>query len=250
MEFGDLKMDLRNVLRDLVNTTNGMDFSCIAVSSEDRGVGQRVYLEAYTDDKTLIMRATTKEDVPEVTGRFGLGNLGMLQGLMNLKTYNSESAKIAVNAANGVVKSLVFSSDDASTNFIVQSEKFIPAQPRFTPQPYDVQVTPSAAKVGELKSFSGVFKSFSALVTPYTEGDTLYFHVGEKNKSNHSGALAFTKTDGELKLGYGYAIDRLLQALNRVSNAETITLGLTKTGMLNVTVDTGISVFEFYIQGC
>ncbi|AXC39268.1 UNVERIFIED_ORG: hypothetical protein [Escherichia phage CMSTMSU] len=78
-------MDLRNVLRDLVNTTNGIDFSCIAVSSEDRGDGQRVYMEAYTDDRTLVMRAHTKEDVPEVQGRFGLGNLGLLQGLMSLK---------------------------------------------------------------------------------------------------------------------------------------------------------------------
>ena len=243
-------MDLRNVLRDLVNTTSGIDFSCIAVSSEDRGQGQRVYLEAYTDDKTLVMRAVTKEDVPEVVGRFGLGNLATLQGLMNLKTFSTESTSISVNAKDGVVKSLAFVSDEASTNFVVQSEKFIPAQPRFTEQPYDVQVTPSAAKVQELKSFSGVFKSFSTLVTPYTENDTLYFHVGEKNKSNHSGSLQFAKTDGELKLQYGYSIDRVLQALNRVSNAESATLGMTKTGMLNVTIDTGIAVYQIFVTGC
>lgn len=243
-------MDLRNVLRDLVNTTSGIDFSCIAVSSEDRGQGQRVYMEAYTDDKTLVLRAVTKEDVPEVVGRFGLGNLGMLQGLMSLKTYGTDSTTITANTKNGVVTGLQFSSDEASTNFVVQSEKFIPPQPRFTEQPYDVLVTPSAAKVQELKSFAGVFKSFSALVTPYTEQDTLHFHVGEKNKNNHSGSLQFSKTDGELKLQYGYSIDRVLQALNRVSNAESATLGLTKTGMLNVTIDTGIAVYQIFVTGC
>ena len=243
-------MDLRNVLRDLVNTTSGIDFTCIAMSSEDRGDGQRVYMESYTEDRTLVMRAYTKENAPEVQGRFGLGNLGLLQGLMSLKTYSTESTTITPNVKDGVIKSLAFKSDDANTTFMVQAEKLIPAQPRFHEQPYDVQVTPSAAKVQELKSFSGVFKSFSSLVTPYTEGDTLYFHVGEKNKSNHVGALAFSKSDGELGLGFGYSFDRVLQALARVANSESVSLGITKTGMLNVQIDTGIAVYKFYVNGC
>lgn len=243
-------MELRDVLRDLVTTTAGIDFDCIAVSSEDRGQGQRIYMEAYTGDKNLVMRAVTKEDVPEVVGRFGIGNIGMLQGLLNLNVYKSDSTKISVNAKDGVVKSLSFKSDDANTNYLVVAEKFIPPQPRFTDQPYDVQVTPSASKVNELKSFSGVFKSFSAHVTPYTDDNSLYFYVGEKNKNNHTGTLLFSKTDGELTQGYGYPIERVLQALNRVNNAEQKSLGITKTGMLNVTVDTGIAVYSIYVSGC
>lgn len=243
-------MELRDVLRDLVTTTAGIDFDCIAVSSEDRGQGQRIYMEAYTSDKNLVMRAYTKSDVPEVVGRFGIGNLGMLQGLLNLNVYKSDSTKIGVNEKDGVVKSLSFSSDDAKTTYLVTAEKFIPPQPRFTDQPYDVQVSPSAAKVNELKSFSGVFKSFTAHVTPFTENESLYFYVGEKNKNNHTGTLLFSKTEGELTQGYGYPIERVLQALNRVNNAETKSLGITKTGMLNVTVDTGIAVYSIYVSGC
>lgn len=243
-------MELRDVLRDLVTTTTGIDFDCIAISSEDRGEGQRVYMEAYTSDKSLVMRAHTKADVPEVVGRFGIGNLGMLQGLLNLNVYKSDSTKIEVVAKDGVVKSLNFSSDDANTNYLVVAEKYIPPQPRFTDQPYDVQVTPSAAKVNELKSFSGVFKSFSAHVTPFTDENSLYFYVGEKNKNNHTGTLLFSKTEGELSQGYGYPIDRVLQALNRVSSAESKSMGITKTGMLNVTVDTGIAVYSIYVSGC
>ncbi|SOK58535.1 hypothetical protein [Yersinia phage fHe-Yen9-04] len=243
-------MELRDVLRDLVTTTAGIDFDCIAISSEDRGQGQRIYMEAYTGDKNLVMRAYTKEDVPEVVGRFGIGNLGMLQGLLNLNVYKSESTKISVNAKDGIVKSLSFASDDANTNYLVVAEKFIPPQPRFTDKPYDVQVTPSASKVNELKSFSGVFKSFTAHVTPFTENGSLYFYVGEKNKNNHTGTLLFSKTDGELSQGYGYPIERVLQALNRVSNAEQKSIGITKTGMFNVTVDTGIAVYSIYVSGC
>lgn len=243
-------MDLRNVLRDLVHTTSGIDFPCIAISSEDRGDGQRVYMEAYTEDRNLVMRAKTKENVPEVTGRFGLSNLGLLQGLMSLKTYSTDSTTIGVNAKDGVVKSLAFKSDDASTTFVVQAENLIPPQPRFIPQPFDVEVTPSAAKVSELKSFSGVFKSFSALATPYTEGNTLYFQVGEKNKANHTGSLSFSVVEeGELPPGFGFNIDRVLQALSRVPNANSAKLGITKTGMLTVTVDTGIAIYEMFVTG-
>lgn len=243
-------MDLRNVLRDLVNTTSGIDFTCIAVSNEDRGEGQRVYMESYTEDKTLVMRAFTKENVPDFEGRFGLTNLGTLQGLMNLKTFSTEGTTITVNQKAGKVQSLGFASEDASTVFVVQSEKFIPAQPRFTEKDYAVTVTPTAAKVQELKSFSGVFKAISALATPYTEDGNMFFHVGEKNKNNHTGAIQFSKAEGDLKLQYGYAIDRILQTLGRVSNAESASLSVSATGILKVTIDTGLVVYQFFVHGC
>lgn len=242
-------MELRDALRDLANTISGIDFDCIAVSREDRGEGFRVYMEAYTSDKALVMRAVTKGDIPEITGRFGLGNLGMLQGLLNLKTYSTDCTKIGVNDNNGTVKSLTFQSDEAQTNFLVLAERYIPPQPRFTDQPYDVSVVPSAAKVNELKSFSGVFKALTAAVTPYTEDNSLHFYVGEKNKNNHTGSLQFSKTEGELAQGYSYPIERVLQALNRVSSAESKTMGITKTGMLNVTIDTGIAIYSMYVSG-
>lgn len=242
-------MELRSVLRDLVATVSSIDFDCISVTSEDRGEGERVYIEAYTPDKCLVLRAHTKEKVPELVGRFGIGNLGMLQGLLNLNTFNTESTKIEAVVKDNTVKSLMFSSDDASTNYLVVAEKYIPPQPRFTDREYDVQVTPSASKVNELKSFSSIFKSFSALVTPFTEENNLCFYVGEKNKNNHTGSMIFGKTDGELPLGYGYPIDRVFQALGRVSNAKEASIGITKTGMFNVTIDTGIAVYSIYISG-
>lgn len=242
-------MELRDALRDLSNTISGIDFDCIAISREDRGDGYKVYMEAFTSDKTLVMRAYTKGDIPEINAKFGLGNLGMLQGLLNLKTYTTDSTSITVNGSESAVKSLVFSSDDASTNFLVLAERYIPSQPRFTDQPYDVLISPSAAKVNELKGFSGVFKALTTSVTPYVEDNTLYFYVGEKNKNNHTGSLSFAKTDGELTQGYSYPIDRLLQALNRVSSAESKSMGITKTGMMNVTIDTGIAVYSMYISG-
>ena len=242
-------MELRDVLRDLVSTTNGIDFDCISVTREDRGQGMRVYMEAYTSDKTLVMRAYTKEDVPAVSGKFGLGNIGFLQGIVHNGIYKSDSTEIKVQERNGTVKGLTFSADGNDIEYLVVAENYIPAQPRFNEQPYDVEVIPSAAKVQELKSFSSLFKSFSSLITPYTEGDDLYFFVGEKNKNNHNGKLQFSKTEGQLNRGYGYPIDRVFQALARVSNAESKTMGFTKTGMMNVTVDTGVAVYSIYISG-
>lgn len=243
-------MDLRNVLRDLVHTTSGIDLDCIAISSEDRGQGKRVYMESYTKDRTLIIRAHTKEDVPELTGRFGLGNLGLLQGLLQLKTYNTEGTKISINTKNNAIQSLSITSEEASSVFVVQAEKMIPPQPKFAEREYDVQVTPSAAKVQELKSFSGLYKSFSAVLTPYTEDGSLFFNAGGINKSNHVGSLMFAKTEGTLKQGYGYNIDRVLQAMNRVPNAESATLSISGTGILSVTIDTGIAVYSIFVTGC
>lgn len=236
-------MKLTDALRDLVHTIAPIDFDCIEVTR----VNGVISFKAYTPDKTLIMRAETKEDIPEIdSDKFGLSNLGILQGLMNLKTYNSDDTSITYEKDKS---RLFFKNDSANTSFILQKEKFVPAQPRFEEQPWDVTIDPSAAALSELKSFSSVFKSFSSVVTPSVENGDLLFFTGEKNKNTHSGKMVFAKTDQTLRQGYGYSIDRLMQTTARINNAKTKSLSISDTGMMGITIDTGLIVYKFFITG-
>lgn len=236
-------MKLTDALRDLVQTIAGIDFECIEVV----GDGDRVFFKAFTPDKTLVMRAETKEPIAGIdVCKFGISNLDVLRGLMNLKTYGSEDTAISYNPEN---ERLSFAAEGAKTEFILQKGQYVPVQPRFTERDYDISIDPNTAKIAELKSFSSVFKSFSSVVTPYTEDNELKFFVGANNKNTHSGVMGFAKTEQTLKRGYGFSVDRLMQSTARLGSAKTKQMNIAGTGMLNITIDTGIIEYKFFIQG-
>lgn len=241
-------MELKNVLRDLVNTTSAFGFSNIVVKKEDRGDGEKVHMEAHTDDKQVVMKAYVKESVPEIDAPFGLGNLPMLQGLLSLKTYNTDNTTIAPAGSTGVIEKLVFESEDSSTAFLVQAERFLSKQPILKSNVPDALVTPSAAKVAELKSFAGVFKSVSEYITPCTENGVMTFKVGNVNKNVHKGSMNFAPSEGELKMVYAYSVERVMQALTRINNS-TVSMAFSGKGLINISVDTGIAVYVFTIFG-
>lgn len=245
-------MDLRSVLRDLMNTTSSMNFDKISITKEDRGDGEKIYMESKADQNAIVMRAYVKESVPELvdlSGRFGLGQLGLLQGLLNLNTFKTEDTKIVPIIKDGAVKSLTFTSPEATTNFVVISDKLTPQAVKVAERGYEIQVTPSASKIHELKSFSSLFKSMSTKITPYTENGTLYFSCGEKNKNTSGGVLAFCLCDVEYPMLQGYEIDSVLSATARVANAESTEMFITNKGLMKIKVDTGIAVYEFFMQG-
>lgn len=241
-------MELKNVLRDLVNTTSSFGFTDIVVKKEDRGEGEKVYMEANTIDKQVVMKAYVKESVPEIDAPFGLGNLPMLQGLLSLKTYNTDNTTITPAGSDGVIEKLVFLSEDSNTSFLVQAERFLAKQPNLKAVASDAVVTPSASKVAELKSFAGVFKTVSEYITPCTEDGVLTFKVGNVNKNVHKGSLNFATAEGELKMGYAYSVERIMQALSRINNS-TVKMEFSSKGLININVDTGIAVYTFAIFG-
>ena len=242
-------MEFRDVLRDLVATTTPIGFETIIVAKEDRGQGEKVYLESHTLDREVVMRAYVKDDVTDMTDSFGLGSLPMLQGLLGLNSYRTDGTKIVPVETNGVTTKLVFKSETANTDFLVMEKSYLPKQPKFTDSNYDITLIPVTEKVNELKSFAGVFKTISPLVTPYTEDGILCFKVGSMNKNVHTGSLTFSECTGTLKVTYGFPVERILQTLSRVNNANSVEMNISAKGVLNIKLDTGVAVYDFYMMG-
>ncbi len=241
-------MIIKDVLRDLVNTTSPMAFEAIVAARNEDGL---MTLEAVTADKSVIMKAVVNEEVTDMEGvdSFGISTLPMLQGLLNLNTFKTESTVIKPVVSGDELIKFEFVSDDATTNFLVMSKKALPRQPKFIKKPFDVQVTPSAAKVSELKSYAGVFKTISENVVPYTEDGHLRFKVGNASKSSHGGSLSFSPTKEVMQESYAYPVERIMQALTRLNSCKECTMSIANSGVLAITVNTGICVYNFYLLG-
>lgn len=241
-------MEFKDILRDLVNTTSPLAFGTIVLGQNG---DNKITMESYTDDRTVVMKAVSNESITDMNGveGFGLSNLNMLQGLLSLNTYKTDSTNISPVLKGNQITKLSFKSDDSSTDFVVLATAALPKQPKIIDKGIDVQVTPSATKVNELKSYAGVFKTLSEKVVPYTEDNQLRFKVGNTAKNNHGGSIAFSPTKDELSEGYGYSVDRIMQTLSRINNCKSSQIAISSKGMMTITIDTGVVQYSFYMMG-
>ena len=84
---------MKDYLKDIVQHTHGLGFIESAKIVNEEGTTS---LEAMDDDRTVIVQAKFKEQVPGLSGTFGLPNLSKLSILLNIEEYK-ENANITVN---------------------------------------------------------------------------------------------------------------------------------------------------------
>ena len=84
---------MRDYLKDIVQHTHGLGFIEAAKIVNEEGATS---LEAMDDDRTVIVQAQFKEQVPGLSGTFGLPNLSKLNILLNIDEYK-DNANITVN---------------------------------------------------------------------------------------------------------------------------------------------------------
>lgn len=246
-------MSFRNILRDVVQTVAPIQFDSILLTQEDRGTGNALYIESFTKDRSILMRARAKEEVPEITKPIGLTNLPIIQGLLGLAAFKGDDATVTpeMNRNGDEVQALNFKSTSGKSTVLTQKSKFHVMMPDANSQSYDVIVNPTAASIAELKNFSSVFASnkVSDNVTPFTEENKLKFFVGDNDKTNHNGVLAFADTEETLKRGYFYNTDRIMQCFSRANQASSIVMSISSRGAIRIDIDTGIVAYEFYVIG-
>ena len=108
---------MKDILLDVVDHTAGLGF---IENVKVTGTDAETAFEAMDADRTVILNAKTTNPVAEFVGEFGMGNLGFLNGIVNLNGYKAEEGKINVNnrERNGeqVLESLTFEDQYGNTD--------------------------------------------------------------------------------------------------------------------------------------
>lgn len=234
-----------DILRDLVRSTNGLNFEVIKVTAN---AGETTF-EALNNDRTAIMKATAKNPLPGVEGVFGLCNLAVLQGILGLSAMNAEGASVTVvtNKA-GEPEELVFKGKGNKTVYRLMAERSVPKQPVFKVPAYDVSVEPTKGAFIDFKEQSGVFGAVGGnKFTPSVVDGELMLEIGDGG-SNHNTKFAFADCGGVLAAGYKYQIPHMITVLSLVASADVV-LNLSSKGVMQFTVDTGMLDISFIFPG-
>lgn len=239
----------KNVIADIVKKLGGLGF---VETLRVTGTDEATKVEAIDNDKTVIIKAKTKEVQSELVGEFGIANLQLLNGLLNFASYKTDDATFSVKRRekNGVQTPTEFEFRDANkmgASFYLMGANLVPEQPLVADIKWDVTFTPSKAKIQEFSSLAGLYSQFDQFFSVKTKDGALVFSIGDEGSTTHNASMVFQdEVAGELKGELLWPISQFLSIL-KAADGNDYSVGITSKGALLVAVTTELNEFNFIL---
>ena len=245
---------MRDILKDIVKHTHSLGIIQAAkLTTDEEGTA----IDAMDEDRTVVLMGKLHKPVPEFEGKFGLGRLGVLSGLLSYTSEDKEGnpivadVKVGTESRNGedVTTELNFSMPggfDSSYRVIVS--ELVDAQIKtasFKGAVWNVEIMPSQKAVKDLQYFAGILGAFDPLLTARTVNGNLVFFIGDSSTDKVELPFA-SNVEGELKTGWSFPLSTVLTIL-RLSETSTTTMKISDQGAMMIKVDSGLGVYEYIL---
>ena len=245
---------MRDILKDIVKHTHSLGIIQAAKVTTD---ADGTTIDAMDDERTVVLRGKMHQPVPEFEGKFGLGRLGVLNGLLSYASEDSsgnvQDSKVSVvtEERNGenVTTEINFSMDggfDSSYRVIVS--ELVDAQIKtasFRGASWNVEIMPTQKAIKDLQYFAGILSAFDPLLTARTVGGNLMFYIGDSSTDKVELPFALN-VEGELKTGWSFPLSTVLTIL-KLSDTSTMNMKISDQGAMMIMVDSGLGIYEYIL---
>jgi len=237
---------MREILSDIVKHIAGLGF---INEIKLTGTEDKTSIEGIDANKTVIVKGQLKIPSQDFIGDFGMGQLGLLKGLVEFPIFKDEktSLKIVKRERNEklVPEEIVFSNKQTAT-YRFMSPELIPDQVKFLGTSVDVKVTPSKSAINLFSSMAGLYASFEQFFLPKTVDGELRFYIGDENSASHKAFVVFDQTDGVLNTNLYYPIAQVLSILKLAEDGK-VTMGFSQKGALIIDIETDIAEWKYIL---
>jgi len=238
---------MRDYLLDIVKNTYGLgNIDLVKVIGTDKETN----IEALAEDRSVIVKATLNNPVPEFIGTFGMPNLGKLNTILNIPEYK-EDAKISLNTQdkNGETipsglhfenKAGDFKNDYRFMEQNLVTEKLKTVKMRAVN--WNVEFEPTVANIQRLK-FQASANSEETNFTVKTEGTELKVFFGDP--STHAGNFVLQSgISGKLTKAWSWPVSVVIAILNLAGDKK---FSISDEGVAQITVDTGLATYNYLL---
>ncbi len=236
-------------LQDIVQHTHGLGvINMIKVT----GTATDTTINAFDQaTKTVVLTATFKAPVAEFVGVFGMPNLDRLNTILNIPEYK-ENAKVTVNQqtdseGNSVPAGINFEnkSGDFKNNYRFMSTAVINDQlktVKMKPVKWNVDIVPSVSAIQKLK-FQTQAHSDMSVFSSATENGDLKFYFGDN--ASHAGSFTFAAgCGGSLSKQLNWPVSVVNSILSLPGDK---TFKISDEGVAEITVDSGLAVYQYML---
>ena len=238
---------MKDILQDIVTHTHSLGFlELIKISTEN----ETTTIDSMAEDRSVILTATTHQNVSEFTNTFGMPNLDKLSLHLKNPEYK-ESAKINVveTERNGeTIPTHIhfensagdFENDYRFMNKAIIDEKLKTV--KFKGAKWDVTFSPTVASIQRMKLMSAAHAEEPTFNVKTQDGN-LVFYFGDA--STHAGSFVFQHDiSGELKHSWSWPIAQVQSILNLDGD---ISMSISDQGAMQISVDSGLAKYDYIL---
>lgn len=241
---------MREALSDLLKQTSSLFPQALV-----EGTATETKFSAMTADKTIIFKAVLKKPLSDLVGESAFSNLGVLAGLLNFSSYNTDDATFVVKRSDrhDGVEHFEFkdSKKKAGAIYRLMNPAMIKEEdrpPSVANIPWEMSFDPQKAKMTEFSQLASLYSEVDKLFTPRTVDGDLRFLIGEEGSSNHRCDMVFEENvTANIKGDIKYSIPAF-QSIMKTAGTNPATLHLTSRGVMMVRVETTYGTYEYILR--
>lgn len=237
---------MKDYLLDIVQHTHGLG---VIEVIKIKGTSTDTTLTTLATDRSVLIEAKFKKEIPDFEGVFGMPNLSKLNTILNIPEYrddpkltvikqnrNGQDLPVGIHFEN---KAGDFRNDYRFMNTEIINEKIKNVNQLKTPT-WVIDIVPTLASIQKLK-FQATANSEETTFVAKTENGDLKFYFGDH--STHAGNFVFhSGVTGKLTKNWAWPVAVVMSILNLPGDK---TFKFSDEGLAMITVDSGIAVYEY-----
>lgn len=238
---------MKDFLQDLVSHTHNIGFlPLVKISSTEK----ETVIESMAEDRSVILNAKTHNPVDGLEGVFGMPNLNKLDIHLKCPEYKEgASINVVKQTRNGeeIPTGLHFqnSTGDFENDYRFMNQDIINEKlksVKFKGATWDIEFEPTVASIQRLK-FQANAHSEENVFQVKTDNGNLVFSFGDA--SSHAGAFVFQgSVSGKLRQTWAWPVVAVMSILNLDGDK---TIRIADAGAMQITVDSGLAVYEYIL---
>lgn len=235
---------MRDYLLDLVEHT--FDLGCIDLI-KIVGDENTTQIEGLASDLSVVIKGQFTNPNPEFVGTFGMPNLSKLKTLLRLPEYAEDARLTITRRSDGLPDGINFENKagDFRNNYRFMASEIVSDKlktAKMSQVPWNIEFEPTVASIMRLKmqmSANAEEPNFQVK----TEDTDLKFYFGDH--SSHAGNFVFQPDiTGQLKRSWSYPAQQVASILSLSGNK---TMKLSDAGAAQITVDSGLAVYNYIL---
>lgn len=239
---------MKDIIFDIVKQTSGLGvIDLIKVT----GTTTETQVDAVDQDKTVVLSAKLHTPSPTLEGEFGMGNLGLLNGICNM--YNRDGGEVEIVKANQrgvtVPETILFKDADGNVDrYRLMSKEIVDHQletVKFKGAKWDVTFEPTKVKVQELAQAAGIYSGIEPTFTFKAENGNLAIILGSESIGYSKRIFAVNQGAG-LRDGLTFPLGQFLTILKSCMGGVCV-LSISNQGACQISVDTGIGLYNYIL---
>lgn len=245
---------MREALTDILKHTSSL-FEMLIIDGSDK----ETTVKAMDKEKTIIFQAKAKEVLSDFdVGQSTMSNLGLLKGLLEFPSYNTEAASLTVKRGTDrrtnspIVEEIGFKdSKGGGATYRLGDIRMIKDEnrpPQVSSIPWELEFEPNRSNLDEFIKLTSLYNEVDKLFCPRTVNGNLQFSLGVENSSTHRASMVFEEgVNANIKGDAKYSTDAFLSIL-KLASAHPTKLHMSSRGVLMVSFETAHACYEYIIR--